>query len=216
MTLIIKNLVIYNREKKALFEPINFEVKPGEILSLMGPSGCGKSTLLNAIAGHLTNEFDSQGTITLNNRTLDTLQPHQREIGILFQDDLLFPHLSVVENLAFALPNTVKGKKRLDVAYDALCKINLAELTHSKPEHVSGGQRARISLLRMLLAKPQAILLDEPFSKLDKELREQFRVWVFAQIAEANVPAVLVTHDHSDIPHSSRCLTWPWRDEDAR
>lgn len=215
MALILKNLVIYNREKNALFDPISFQVNPGETLTLMGPSGCGKSTLLSTIAGHLNDEFCYQGSLSLNEQTLDDKPAHSRDVGILFQDDLLFPHLSVWENLAFALPNSVKKEQRKQQALQALQTIHLHKLADAKPDQLSGGQRARVSLLRMLLAKPKAILLDEPFSKLDKELREQFRDWVFEQITQAQVPALLVTHDSSDVPQSSRCLVWPWRDENA-
>ncbi|MFC1235810.1 ATP-binding cassette domain-containing protein [Vibrio sp. F74] len=210
MSLCLKNLTISNRNKVALFTPLNIEVKPGEVLTLMGPSGCGKSTLLNMIAGHLTDEFSFDGNFTLNSICISDLPAHQREVGILFQDDLLFPHLSVWENLAFALPNSVKSEHRRQQAYAALENVGLFSLANSMPQQISGGQRARISLVRMLLAKPKLVLLDEPFSKLDKELREQFRDWVFEQLAHAKVPALLVTHDESDVPSNSQCLRWPW------
>ncbi len=210
MSLSLKKLTIFNRDSTALFHPVSFTVEPGEVLCLMGPSGCGKSTLLNVIAGHLADDFSYNGDIYLGEKKIDRLAAHLRQVGILFQDDLLFPHLSVIENLAFALPNSIKGRKRIDAAYTALKKVKLEQLANSMPEQISGGQRARVSLVRMLLAEPKLILLDEPFSKLDKTLREQFRDWVFEQIALANVPALLVTHDSSDIPKNSRCLTWPW------
>lgn len=210
MSLCLKNLTILNRDKEALFSPLTLEVNSGEILTLMGPSGCGKSTLLSVIAGHLAEDFSFEGDFTLNERYISHLPAHQREVGILFQDDLLFPHLSVLENLAFALPNNVKSEQRRQQALCALENISLSSLADSMPDQISGGQRARISLARMLLAKPKLVLLDEPFSKLDKELREQFRDWVFEQLSHAKVPALLVTHDESDVPTNSQCLTWPW------
>ncbi|WCE28522.1 ATP-binding cassette domain-containing protein [Vibrio sp. SCSIO 43137] len=213
MTLSLKNLVIYNSDKEKLFDPVSIDVQPGHILSLMGPSGCGKSTLLSAIAGHLSEDFHYHGEITLDSVSLDSLPAHKRQVGILFQDDLLFPHLSVVENLAFALPDAIKGEERDKQALQALSKIKLASLANSMPDQISGGQRARVSLVRMLLARPKLVLLDEPFSKLDKNLREEFREWVFGQIADANVPALLVTHDSADVPSSGRCLTWPWMEQ---
>ncbi|GAL11264.1 ABC transporter ATP-binding protein YnjD [Vibrio astriarenae] len=210
MSLCLKNLTIHKKEGEALFTELGLEVKPGEVLSLMGPSGCGKSTLLDVIAGHLSDEFTYQGQIQLEGQELSNLPAHQRNVGILFQDDLLFPHLNIWENLAFALPNNVQGDARKQQAQQALESISLLNLAESFPEQVSGGQRARISLTRMLLAKPRVVLLDEPFSKLDKTLREQFRDWVFEQLARENIPTVMVTHDEQDIPLGSRVLTWPW------
>lgn len=209
MSLSIKNLTIFTHNGTELLSSCSLSVNKGEVLSIMGPSGCGKSTLLNVIAGHLTNDFNYSGSIQLNGEDIDTLAPHKRNVGILFQEDLLFPHLSVWENLAFALPNAIKGKKRQAEAINALKNIQLDHLAHSFPDQISGGQRARISLVRMLLAKPKVALLDEPFSKLDKALRIQFRDWVFTQLAEANIPTLLVTHDNDDIPNNSQHLSWP-------
>jgi len=210
MSLYLKNLTIYNKKKMALFSPLSLNVKSGEILTLMGPSGCGKSTLLSTIAGHLTDTFTFEGDVILNERTISQLPAHQREVGILFQDDLLFPHLSIWENLAFALPNTIKSSERQHQAYLALKKIDLFSLSRSMPDQISGGQRARVSLVRLLLANPKLVLLDEPFSKLDKTLRVQFRYWVFQQLKLAQIPTLLVTHDESDIPSNSRRIHWPW------
>jgi putative thiamine transport system ATP-binding protein len=97
----------------------------------------------------------------------------------------------------------------------ALNKVELSQLSDSFSDQISGGQRARVSLLRMLLAKPKLALLDEPFSKLDKELRTQFRDWVIAQLAEANIPTLMVTHDRDDVPENGRVLSWPWETHHA-
>jgi putative thiamine transport system ATP-binding protein len=210
MSLCLKNLTIFDKNGTALFAPLSLEVKPGEVLTLMGPSGCGKSTLLSLIAGHLADDFSCSGQFSLNTRDINELPAHQREVGILFQDDLLFPHLSVWENLAFALPDNIKSNDRQSKALEALEKVSLGTLSDSMPDQISGGQRARVSLVRMLLAEPKLVLLDEPFSKLDKALRQQFRDWVFAQLTTANVPALMVTHDESDVPRNSRLLSWPW------
>lgn len=210
MTLAVENLTIYDRQQSQLFQPLSFTVSNGEVLSLMGPSGCGKSTLLNALAGHLGREFSFSGGITLAGTDISNLAPHKRKVGILFQEDLLFPHLNVWENLAFALPNSVKGQQRQTQALLALEKLGLESLANSLPNQISGGQRARVSLIRMLLAKPKLALLDEPFSKLDQSLRTQFRDWIFEQLSEANIPTVMVTHDQSDVPDQDKCLVWPW------
>ncbi|ELK5320518.1 ATP-binding cassette domain-containing protein [Vibrio vulnificus] len=216
MTFCLENLAIHKRSGETLFSDINLTIDAGEIVSLMGPSGCGKSTLLSLIAGHLSDEFRYSGTLSLNQRDLAPLAPHQRQVGILFQDDMLFPHLNIWQNLAFALPNDIKGTERKTQAINALDKIALSELADSYPEQISGGQRARISLIRMLLAKPQMALLDEPFSKLDKELRVQFRDWVISQLQQANIPALMVTHDIDDVPPGSRVLHWPWEQCNVR
>lgn len=210
MSLCLENLAIFKNSGEALFDALNLSIEKGEIVTLMGPSGCGKSTLLDVIAGHLSSEFTYSGSVSLNQQSIDSLPSHQRQVGILFQDDLLFPHLTVWENLAFALPNEIKGAERKQQAMQALKNISLTKLASSFPDQISGGQRARISLTRMLLAKPNLALLDEPFSKLDKELRVQFRQWVVEQLKQANIPALMVTHDEADIPEHSRCLTWPW------
>ncbi len=210
MTLAVENLTIYDRQQSQLFQPLSFTVDNGEVLSLMGPSGCGKSTLLSALAGHLDRDFSFSGGITLAGSDISNLEPYKRKVGILFQEDLLFPHLNVWENLAFALPNSIKGLKRQSQAMIALEKLGLEPLANSLPNQISGGQRARISLTRMLLAKPKLALLDEPFSKLDQSLRTQFRDWVFEQLSAENIPTVMVTHDQSDVPVQGKCLVWPW------
>lgn len=210
MSLYLENLAIRKKQGDVLFNHFNLTVEKGEIVTLMGPSGCGKSTLLDAIAGHLSEEFSYTGAITLEQEKLNDQPAHLRHVGILFQDDLLFPHLTIWENLAFALPDSVKGAQRKVQAMDALKHISLSNLADSFPDQISGGQRARIALTRMLLAKPKVALLDEPYSKLDKDLRAQFRSQVIEQLKAANIPALMVTHDEEDIPPGSRCITWPW------
>lgn len=209
MTFCLENLTIRKTNGDSLLTGFNLAIHAGEIVTLMGPSGCGKSTLLSAIAGHLHVEFTHSGEMRLEGNALSTIAAHQRHVGMLFQDDLLFPHLTVWENLAFALPNTVKGAARKTAALTALKQITLTELADSFPDQISGGQRARISLIRMLLARPKLALLDEPFNKLDKSLRSQFRDWVFSQLAQAGVPTLMVTHDEDDAPPGGRIIHWP-------
>jgi putative thiamine transport system ATP-binding protein len=206
MTLSIQSLQISPNQDEPLFEPLSFTVEPGEVFSLMGPSGCGKSTLLKVISGHLSQDFQYTGSVSLDGVNLCKLEPHLRHVGILFQEDLLFPHLNIWQNLAFALPNSVKGKERKQAAMDALKQIDLLHLANSAADQISGGQRSRISLLRCLMAKPQALLLDEPFSKLDKHLRDEFRQWVFAQIKTYQLPAIMVTHDIEDVPNHTALI----------
>ncbi len=215
MSLCLKNLAIRKANGDTLFSAFNLNIEKGEIVTLMGPSGCGKSTLLDVIAGHLSDEFNYSGSITLDVDTLDGVPAHKRKVGILFQDDMLFPHLTVWENLAFALPDSIKGAARKEHAMQALKNIALTKVANSFPDQISGGQRARIALTRMLLAQPKAALLDEPYSKLDKDLRVQFRNWVVEQLQQANIPTLMVTHDEDDIPEGSRCINWPWETQNA-
>lgn len=214
MSLSVVNLTISNTsvstEPQVLIDALNFNVDNGEVLTIMGPSGCGKSTLLSAIAGHLTPAFSLSGEVTLHGNGILMLEPNERRVGILFQDDLLFPHLNVWENLAFGLPREIRHPARRARAYATLAEIELTELAEKMPSEISGGQRARISLMRTLLSEPHALLLDEPFSKLDKALRETFRTFVFNQIKHSNIPAVMVSHDNTDIPTNGVVLNWPW------
>lgn len=210
MTLALHNISIIDINKKELFSSISFTIKPGEIFSLMGPSGCGKSTLLNMIAGHRQTDFLTTGDILLNGQVINTVTPDKRNIGILFQDDLLFPHLNIWQNLAIALPNSVKKTQRKLQVMETLEELNLANISEHSPTKISGGQRARIAMMRMLLAKPSAVLLDEPFSKLDITLRNEFRDWVFTEIKSRNIPALMVTHEHADLPRNGKVLHWPW------
>lgn len=202
----IKNLTIQHGDR-TLFADLSLSVDRGEVVTLTGVSGSGKSTLLNWMVGDLDPRFSAVGTLWLNGVQCDTLPTEARHIGILFQDDLLFPHFSVGKNLAFALPSTTKGAhaRRQQVA-QTLCDIGLAGFDDRDPATLSGGQRARVSVMRTLLAQPAALLLDEPFSKLDPALRTQFRGFVFAQIARQNIPTLLVTHDAADVPPGGRVV----------
>ena len=181
-----------------LFSKLNLEVNAGQVKTVMGPSGCGKSRLLAYLCGALPSVFQTSGKIILYDRTLDNLPSHERKLGILFQDDLLFPHLSVGENLAFALPAKIRRHERHDKIEQALEEIELSGMHERDPASLSGGQRARVALMRTLLAQPVALLLDEPFSKLDQELRGRFRKQVFAYAVKNQLPTLLVTHDPAD------------------
>ena len=174
-------------------------VAPGEVLTIMGPSGSGKSTLLAALIGALPPGFRSTGTLTLNARDITALPTEARRIGILFQDPLLFPHLTVGGNLAFALPANLRPAAARQARINAaLTEVGLENFAPRDPATLSGGQRARVALQRMLLAAPQALLLDEPFSGLDLTLRRQIRTLVFTTARTRGLPVILVTHDPED------------------
>lgn len=174
-------------------------VAPGEVLTVMGPSGSGKSMLLAYIGGFLDPAFTASGKVLSDGLELTALAAEDRHAGILFQDPLLFPHMSVGANLAFALPATTKGRAaRLALADAALDGVGLHGMAGRDPATLSGGQKARAALARALLSSPRLLLLDEPFSKLDAELRGQIRNLVFAKARESRLPVVLVTHDEAD------------------
>ena len=174
-------------------------IRPGEALTVMGPSGSGKSTLLAAIIGALPPAFAMSGRIRLDGADLAHLPTEARRIGILFQDELLFPHLSVGGNLAFGLrPNGATRRERRARIARALANIGLEGFAERDPATLSGGQRARVALMRMLLSEPRALLLDEAFSKLDAALRGQIRTLVFETARARRLPVLQVTHDESD------------------
>ncbi|QIR27859.1 ATP-binding cassette domain-containing protein [Kluyvera genomosp. 3] len=189
-----------------LLRAVNFVVPPGEIVTLMGPSGCGKSTLFAWMVGALDGAFRAQGELWLNDKRTDTLPTEKRRIGILFQDALLFDHLSVGQNLRLALPANVARDTRQMRVEQALEHAELSGFYARDPATLSGGQRARVALLRALLAQPDALLLDEPFSRLDQQLRGSFRQWVFSELRQQHIPVVQVTHDPDDVPAGGRCL----------
>ncbi|WP_413500375.1 ATP-binding cassette domain-containing protein [Psychrobacter maritimus] len=195
----IKDLQLYRQG--TLLLSLDEQIAGGEILTVMGPSGSGKSSLLNWLTGTLSNGFTATGEVWLNDKNVSHLPTHLRHIGVLYQDALLFSHLSVAGNIAFAMPKSNKTgdrKQRSEKIEQALAQVGLAGMGNRHPDNLSGGQQARVALLRTLLSEPKAILLDEPFSKLDTQLRVDTRQLVFEQIRTHKIPAIMVTHDHSD------------------
>ncbi len=178
MSLDLDSIVISLRGTP-LFSPLSLSVAPGTIVTIMGPSGCGKSTLLASICGMLEPGFTMTGTITLNDRCLNGIDMEHRRVGIIFQDDLLFPHLSVFGNMAFGLPSGMSRSDKRERVRVSLAAAGLECFEDRDIATLSGGQKARVSLLRALLAEPEAILLDEPFSKLDESLRDSIKEFVF-------------------------------------
>ena len=197
---------------QTLVQDLHLHVPAGEILTLMGPSGCGKSSVLAATAGTLASVSEGllplqfEGRVQLNGRDLTTLPTHLRSVGLVFQDALLFAHMTVAENLLFAVPRALPLAQRQARVQQALQEAELMGMGERDPSTLSGGQRARVALMRALLAEPQALLLDEPFSKLDAALRAQLRPWVFAHVRERRIPVVLVTHDEQDVADPQRVV----------
>ena len=191
--------VVTRIDGRALFAPVDLTVRAGEITTIMGPSGAGKSSLLAFICGTLDPALRGEGQVLLDGQAITDLPPERRGVGILFQDDLLFPHLSVGENLMFGVPRAVTRRAdRRARAEAALGEADLAGFFPRDPATLSGGQRARVAVLRTLLAEPKALLLDEPFSKLDVDLRDRFRRFVFDHARSRALPTLMVTHDAAD------------------
>ena len=180
--------------QRVLIRALSARVGPGEVLVVMGESGSGKSSLLAYLCGTLAPGLLASGRVRLDGRDIDALPTVQRRVGILFQDDLLF-----------ALPAGAAAERRAR-AEAALASAGLAGYGPRLPHTLSGGQRSRVSVLRALLAQPQALLLDEPFSRLDMALRERFRAFVFERLREQRIPAVLVTHDAHDVPAGAQVI----------
>jgi putative thiamine transport system ATP-binding protein len=196
----------------------DIDVQKGELLVITGPSGIGKSTLLHWLLGNIPQHVAIKGQIILSGINITHLAIEQRRVGLLMQDVYLFPHLNVQDNICFALPKNPplsskkpprsSKKQRRAAAMNMLEQINLEHLASRYPQNLSGGERSRVGLIRALANQPQVMLLDEPFAALDPSTREQMGAWAFQQLAEQNIPSVMVSHDVEDIPASAKqiCL----------
>lgn len=172
---------------------LNLQVQEGQIVAILGPSGCGKSTLLKMIAGL---EPLEQGQILWNGKDISQLAPERRHFAMMFQDFALFPHLTVQDNVAFGLVERGLPKKQArQQALEMLERFGLAKFYKSSTVSLSGGEQQRVALVRALITQPLLLLLDEPFSALDFELKQSLRQ-EFAQIIQAHqISTILVTHD---------------------
>jgi iron(III) transport system ATP-binding protein len=188
----------YSVESKFALSDVSIEVSKGEFIALVGESGCGKTTILRLIAGF---EDPDGGEIILDNQLLSsgnkTLKPEKRNVGMVFQDYALFPHLTVKENILFGLSKVSKAERdsRLE---EIVALVGMAEYMDRYPHQLSGGQQQRVALARALAPQPALIMLDEPFSNLDAVLKEQVRDDVRYIIKKAGTTAIFVTHDTKD------------------
>ena len=181
---------------KTVLDNINLEVKEGEIISLLGPSGCGKSTTLKIIAGIL--DFD-KGDILFNDKSIKNTTTKNRNVGIVFQEYLLFPHMTVYENIEFGLKMKKVRKGDRDKKVKELIElVKLKDYDNKYPSELSGGQKQRVAIARTLAVNPQVLLLDEPFSNLDINLRQEMREFVSTLQKELKVTTILVTHDKEE------------------
>ena len=171
-------------------------VRRGELMTLLGPSGCGKSTLLNLIAGFLTPD---RGELEIDGHRVTDIPPYKREIGMVFQNYALFPHMSAADNVGYGLRmrRLAKGEVKRRVA-DALALVRLSGIENRRPHQLSGGQQQRVALARALVISPKVLLLDEPLSALDRSLRASMQVEIKEIQRQLGVTALFVTHDQSE------------------
>jgi len=177
---------------------ISFDVKPGEIVTLLGPSGCGKSTILRSIAGL---ESNHNGEIIINDKCVSSkstfVNIDKRKSGYIFQDYALFPHLNVEENIGFALYKMPKAQKKARIS-ELLEQFDIVKHAKKQIHELSGGQQQRVAIARVIAYNPSVLLLDEPFSNLDTFLRNKTKIWLKKIIKELKLSAVLVTHDQKE------------------
>ena len=192
MTIKIQSLTIAYDENLILSN-CNLRLKEGEILVILGPSGCGKTTLLRAIAGFVKPD---SGSIQLNGRSLDHLQPEERNIGMLFQRPVLFPHKDVLGNILFAYRK--KKDRKMKEVNEIMQDMGIYQMKNQAIETLSGGEAQRVVLARALLTNPELLLLDEPLSSLDLNVRRQLASEIRATLKSKNIAAIHVTHDHEE------------------
>jgi ABC-type Fe3+/spermidine/putrescine transport system ATPase subunit len=181
---------------RTLWEGLNLKVAAGETVALLGPSGSGKSTLLKVVAGL---ESPEAGRVLVDGQDLAGVPPERRGFALMFQDFALFPHLSVLDNVAFGLVEQRQGKSAARAAALAMLeRFGLQAYASSKVWQLSGGEQQRVALARALITRPRVLLLDEPFSALDAELRLQLRSEFAQRIAEQKMATLLVTHDEAE------------------
>jgi putative spermidine/putrescine transport system ATP-binding protein len=175
---------------------VTLEVKGGELIALLGPSGCGKTTLLRIVAGFIQ---QGSGKVIIGDRSVDTLPPNRREIGIVFQNYALFPHMSVAQNIAYGL--AARGESRSVQAArvkEMLAIVQMGGFADRKPKQLSGGQQQRVALARALAMRPRILLLDEPFAALDKNLRLDMQIEIKRLQRQFALTAIMVTHDQDE------------------
>lgn len=179
-----------------ILKGVDFSVKSGELMGLLGPSGCGKSTLLKAVAGILP---PKSGSILIGGENMANVPPHKRGAVIVFQDMRLFPNMTALENVAFPIKmQGVPKRQRLEQAEQLMKSVQLCGLERRRINELSGGQQQRVALARALAAQPRLLLLDEPFTALDNELKEEIRALVLELHKKFRTTTVLVTHDRQE------------------
>ena len=189
----------YSRKDKPIINEFSFSMNQGEIVGVLGASGSGKSTLLRLISGL---EMPTKGSIKIADVIVVSekvfVQPESRGVGMVFQDYALFPHMTVKDNILFGL-SRLKGKERISRLKEMLALVQMEKFEKRYPHELSGGQQQRIALARALAPKPNLLLMDEPFSNLDADLKESIREELRLILKKAKMTCMLVTHDHEDV-----------------
>ncbi|MCA3365338.1 MAG: ABC transporter ATP-binding protein [Roseomonas sp.] len=178
-----------------VLDGVALEVAQGEFVSLLGPSGCGKTTLLRIIAGLTTAEA---GAVILDGQDISARPPHKRDVGVVFQNYALFPHLSVAENIGFGLRGRVARHEIMPIVTRFLDLVRMGEFADRSVRALSGGQQQRVAVARALAVAPKLLLLDEPFSALDRKLREIMQMELKRLLRELGTTAIFVTHDQDE------------------
>jgi spermidine/putrescine ABC transporter ATP-binding subunit len=177
-------------------DAVSLRIRRGELMTLLGPSGCGKTTALRCITGH---NIPDEGEVRIDDRNVTNVPTHKRELGMVFQNFALFPHMTVFENVEFPLMiRRMDKKERRERVMEALRLIRMEDYEKHYPRQVSGGQQQRVGLARALVYRPKVLLLDEPLSNLDAKLREQMRFEIRELIDRLGITAVYVTHDQAE------------------
>ncbi|MFM1762050.1 MAG: hypothetical protein RL478_1660 [Actinomycetota bacterium] len=188
--------ITLNYEGRTILDSASLSVARGEIVSLVGPSGSGKTTLLRVIAGL---EQPSQGTVVIDNKLMTGIPTHKRDVGLVFQDNQLFPHLCVFDNIAYSLRiKRVSKALQIEKVNEMLSLIGMEDLAHRDVGQLSGGEAKRIAVARALVADPFILLLDEPLTGLDAELRDRLLEDMGALLRTRGTTVVHVTHDHNE------------------
>ncbi len=186
----------FNKKEGLVLEGFNLSINKGQIIAVIGESGSGKTTLIRIISGL---ETADTGTISINNSIVNSdnifVLPEKRNIGLVFQDYALFPHLTVAENISYGLSKNDAKKQRISEVLDL---VNLTDFNNRYPHQLSGGQQQRVALARAIAPKPKILILDEPFSNLDESLKINLRGEVFNILKKAQVTTIFVTHDTKD------------------
>lgn len=190
----IENLSFAYEANQTVLTDFSLSMGKGEIVAIKGRSGCGKSTILRLIAGL---EKNQQGNIFINNELINEVPPHLRRVGFVFQSLALFPHLTVYKNIAFGLRNVSKEEER-KLVEDIAKKVEIEDMLDRYPHEISGGQQQRAAIARSLIVKPDILLLDEPFTALDEDLKDAVRKDIRRILETFNITTIIVTHDIKD------------------
>ncbi|MGQ4275814.1 ATP-binding cassette domain-containing protein [Pseudidiomarina sp. E22-M8] len=208
--IVFRNQLLHWQDTTATTALPDITLSNGQSVGVMGPSGCGKSSWLHCLLGESVSHIRLTGDLCVRGRDVSQLAIEERNIGILLQDNPLFPHYSVRKNLAFALQQKQSNRAEQNrIITTQLETLGMTAFIDRLPGQLSGGQRARIGLLRTVLAEPALVLLDEPFNALDSQRRQQVRDWTFSFLKQRGISSIIVSHQADDLAQVDQRLNWP-------